>query len=127
MIWLREDAEVGASDWTYHMVRVAEYAQFMAKALINRDIFIRYETGRGDEEWQACYGNAVMTFNLDRLGSQWFLDGLHEGVHATVLHELAHDASQEHYSYEYITALESISGKAVSLALHRPDLFERFK
>jgi hypothetical protein len=108
---------------TAPVLAVVELIERIAPHLIGRAVHVSITP---DLSWNfaAAYGAGVLTINFGRLGTKWFTGSMAR-IMDLVVHELAHEKSGNHLSSEYHDALTEIAGKAVALALDRPDLFER--
>lgn len=116
------DAEQVPSDqWTLGMIKVEHYACRLHKALFDKPLYVeiyRMPTGEAAAE----YGHGRLAFNLSRLGRNWF-DSIRPDTTALLLHEFAHSEGRWH-DLEYYRNLQKLAGRAVHLALEKPDIFE---
>jgi hypothetical protein len=109
------------------MQQIGEYAKRLAKALVNREIRIRFYSRFG-EGIAASYDQATgtLSFNVARLGYEWFKQHIAADTTSLILHELAHE-NQRDPDYAHGPAfrrnLEILAGKAVMLALRQPSVF----
>jgi hypothetical protein len=109
------------------MQQIAEYAKRLGKALINREIRVRFYSRFG-EGVAASYDQATgtLSFNVASLGYDWFKQGIAAETTGTILHELAHE-DQRDPDYAHGPAfrrnLETLAGKTVMLALNQPRVF----
>lgn len=72
----------------------------------------------------ACYGDRVLTFNVSRLGEEWFEGPLERGQLDLIIHELGHEYEPNHYRKEYNDALTRLGAQATLLALNAPEIFD---
>jgi hypothetical protein len=110
------------SEWTDGMREVANYAKRIAKELIGRNIGVQmYRLPRG--EAMATWSMGVMGFNVSKTGKAWF-DKIGYWTTATILHELAHTNGLGH-NWEFQRQFETLAGRAVHLALDKPEIFKK--
>lgn len=117
---------------TDDMRRVRQYARQLYKALFRRDVEVKFYCDIHISE-AASYGMGILDFNVGRLGKAWFeennelVDGTHyvfgESVTSLLLHEFAHTKGIGHEP-TYYRSLEHLAGRAVHLALDRPEVFK---
>ncbi len=107
------------------MLRIADYAKRLAKALVNREIRVRFYSKFGDGV-AATYDQVTgtLSFNIATLGYDWFKQGITADTTAIILHELGHENPDYAHGPAFRRNLETVAGKAVMLALHQPDIFE---
>lgn len=82
--------------WTPGMAKVADYAEWLAKWLIGRDVAVDFQ--RSPQYFVAAYSPGHLTFNLQRLGHAWFDRPVLLNIDALLIHELAHDRVRDHLS-----------------------------
>jgi hypothetical protein len=110
------------------MQQIADYAKRLAKALVNREIRVRFYSKFGDGV-AATYDQVTgtLSFNVATLGYDWFKQGITADTTAIILHELGHE-NQRDPDYAHGPAFrrnfETVAGKAVVLALQQPGIFE---
>jgi hypothetical protein len=107
--------------WTEGMRKVAEYARFLARELM--DVQVTVSVVHTTNNFGACYGSGRLDFNLLRLGHKWFAQGISEGVDRLLIHEFAHQYSGDHLSEEYHDALCLLGARLKKLALDKPEAF----
>jgi hypothetical protein len=73
----------------------------------------------------ATYGSRTISFNVGRLGEEWF-EGPLEVINTLIIHEFAHEKSGNHLSEAYYDALTEIGAKMTTVALERPEIFHPF-
>jgi hypothetical protein len=110
------------------MQQIADYAKRLSKALVNRDIRVRFYSKFGDGV-AATYDHVTgtLSFNVASLGYDWFKQGITADTTAVILHELSHENQRDpDYAHgpSFRRNLETVAGKAVVLALQQPDIFE---
>lgn len=72
----------------------------------------------------AAYGSRRISFNVGKLGKDWFDGPIRQDQIDLVIHELGHEIEKNHLSRGYNDALTSIGAKAVMAALANPTLFD---
>jgi len=111
------------SEWTPGMKEVARYCEAMAEHLMDTHIQITMERERA-QNYGANYGSRHLTFNVLRLGKNWFdLKNNFQAITALMLHEFGHHESLNHLDERYHAALTKFGARLVTLALRRPDIF----
>lgn len=112
------------SDWTDGMKRVAAYAQDLGQELIGHAITVQIAR---EVTWpySATYGSGELTFNLGKLGHDWFNAGPCEEVDKLLLHEYAHEYESDHLSHLFHRAICKLGAKLASLALRKPEFFKK--
>lgn len=128
-----EDRWVPREKWTPAMKAVVAYSEDICRELIGSDIKVSILSDI-TESWLACYGSQGLVFNLGRLGHDFFNEGLFGfglvfrptlRLNALLIHELGHQFSSNHLSDEFHEALCRLGALLTSLALSKPDLFDR--
>lgn len=97
------DLPIDEDTWTPGMRKVADYAQRLAKVLL--DIDIKVDMRRSEQPFDACYGARTLGLNVRALGRKWFEEPNQERVDALLIHEYAHERVGNHLSEEYHTEL----------------------
>jgi hypothetical protein len=82
--------------WTPGMERVAEYAQALARDLLDIDLDVQFHST--PQYFAAAFGDKQLTFNLMRLGHRWFNEPDQQAVDALLIHEFAHHRVSDHLS-----------------------------
>ena len=91
---------IPTEEWTEGMKRIAAYAVFLGRELI--DVAISVSIVRTTNIFAACYGKGGrLDFNLFRLGHKFFDGGVTEEVDRLLIHEFGHQYSGDHLSEEY--------------------------
>ena len=115
---------VPEDEWTPAMRGMAEYAADCGWKLLRRAIRVHFEKGRMTSSWAANYSPGELIFNYDRLGKQWFEDGLREGVNDLLIHEYGHQYGSDHLSHTYHEAVTMLGAKLADIALDDPGFFK---
>jgi hypothetical protein len=123
-----DDAEnvqiVPPEKWTSGMKRIAEYAVFLGKDLMDVNVEVSFVNTTNN--FLACYAaGGDLHFNVFRLGHKWFEQGITEAVDELLLHEFGHQYSGDHLSEEYHVALTKLGAKLKTLALEKPEAFRQ--
>ena len=108
--------------WTAGMRGVAEYSRDLAWKLIGRDIEVIMEV-EPTQGYGANYGSRQLTFNVGRLGKDWFNHGITEAVNDLLLHELGHEFESNHLSADFYKTLTRLGAKLARLVLSDPAFF----
>lgn len=111
------------NDLTNGMRNIANYVKVLARELLNIKAnvsFYKMKNGYAGATWD----KSTQTLSLDvtRLGKSWF-DKIDYPQTSLILHELSHVEGNGH-DYQYINSLAKLSGKAVHLALDKPEVFK---
>jgi len=103
------------------MRRVRVYAKQLYRGLFGRELRVSFYSNPhiGDA---ADFGYGEVSFNVGSLGRAWF-DAIGEKATSLLLHEFAHTRGVGHEP-SYYRSLEELAGRAVHLALERPDVFK---
>jgi hypothetical protein len=108
-------------DPTPAMVRFEGFVRAFCKAASGVDVDVSYLKSFNAI---AAYGGRNMSFNVTRLGKQWFEGPLRQEQVDLVIHELGHEYEGNHLSRQYNDALTRLGARAVMLALENPGLFD---
>lgn len=114
------------SKLTDGMKRVRQYAKQLYRGLFpitscHRDLSVRFYCDIHIRE-SASYGTGELDFNIGDLGKAWF-DEIGENTTSLLLHEFAHTKGIGHEP-TYYRSLEDLAGRAVHLALDKPEIFK---
>lgn len=113
------------SSYTPGMRRIADFAVAMGQQLLRCTIRVKIVNEpirrAGLLAW---YGEQELTFNLGRLGRDWFEWGLNQNVLSLVLHELAHEKAGNHLDHSYHDALCDLGAAMAQVALDNPHIFD---
>lgn len=96
--------------WTPGMVQIAEYAQALAKELLEVDITV--EVVRDMQNFLAAYGSRRLMFNLQWLGHKFFNTPSQTRTDEILIHEFAHERVSNHLSEEFHNELCRLGSKA---------------
>ncbi len=110
-------------DPTPKMQKVMEYAKFLGRELIHKDINVRLFDSPGSNHL-AEWGSNTMHFNVAKLGKEWF-DKITPKVTSVIIHELAHVHGFGH-DYAYGEMVDKLSGEAVHLAFTKHEEFAKY-
>lgn len=99
---------------TDDMRKVSEYARFLARTLLHKDISVQFI--QVNNRVLADYGGGTLRFNVRLLGKAWF-EGSPDPKHTSlILHELAHDTDSDFSHHgDYVGALADLAAKAVHM------------
>ena len=111
--------------WTKGMANIAAYAEALGPLLIKRKVTVRIAS---DIAWPfaATYGQGSLTFNLGRLGHDWFKRGPTIAVNHLIIHEFGHNAESNHLDENFHEALCELGAKLADLAISNPGFFADF-
>jgi hypothetical protein len=111
--------------WTPGIANVVAYSKALGKALLGRTISV---TIASDITWpfSATYGNGSLTFNLGRLGHEFFNYGPTLPLNRLLIHEFGHETESNHLDEKYHEALCSLGASLAGLALTKPGFFADF-
>ncbi|MFW6172383.1 MAG: hypothetical protein ACOC5T_01375 [Elusimicrobiota bacterium] len=112
-------------DWTNGMSIVAQYSKNIAQEIIDTDIRVQFINETKDIRI-ASFGEKCLTFNVARLGHNFFNNFPKNMVQIDelLIHELAHYYSSDHLDSAYYDALCSLGAKLKRLALSAPEVFD---
>jgi len=111
---------ISEAKWTKGMKLMAQYVASVGKALIGKDTtvcFYRYFKDEAAARWD----DSGIRFNMAKLSKAWF-DNIGPEQTGLIVHEMAHCQGDGH-NWEYLKSFELLTGKAVHLALKRPEVF----
>lgn len=111
------------ANWSEGMLRISNFAHAAATELFGRDINVRFAN---EFTWpfNATYGPGDLTFNVAKLGHNFFNHGVTNDVIDLLIHEFGHHYSSDHLSREYYDALTDLGARMTRLALTNPELFK---
>jgi hypothetical protein len=110
-------------DPTLAMQKVAKYAKMLHQELIGTSCTIQFFSMNNCANL-AQYGNGCLSFCVTNLGKAWF-ETINPAVTSLILHEISHTSGDQHNN-EWQKNFERLAGKAVHLALEKPELFKEF-
>lgn len=110
--------------YTEGIKKFIRYAKWLAKKLIETDIFVVIANDRG---WgfTAAYGDERLTINVPRVGYSWFDNISSLQMNALLIHEFAHKYSGDHLSSDYHEALCDLGAKLARIAAKNPARFKK--
>lgn len=111
--------------WTPGMANIAAYAKALGPKLLQRQVSVRIAN---DFAWPfaATYGSGQLTFNVGRLGYDWFAHGPTAAVNELIIHEFGHEFESNHLDEGFHEALCRLGAKLTDLALNDPGFFHEF-
>ena len=118
----RSPNAIDVSEWTPGMVRVVDLAKTIARELLACEISVEIVREFG-WPYSATYGKGSLTFNLSKLGHDFFDNGITDDVNDLLIHEFGHHYAGDHLSSDYFNALTKLGAKMVRLALDKPEIF----
>lgn len=115
-------ARVPYDKWTEAMRRVVKYAKGLSWKLLGVTVDVDIVS---EVTWPygATYAPGILTFNLGRLGHDWFERGPAAHVDRLLIHEFGHHFSGDHLSEAYHDALCKLGAALGKLALEDPAFF----
>jgi hypothetical protein len=121
---LAETERVPRDQWTASMHRVADWAIYLARQLLDIDLEVRIinSVKAGTlATWQRLSGaQACLTLNVGRLGHVFFEAPIGVDVNDLLLHEMAHQIESNHLSDTYHDAICHLGAKLFELGLSEP-------
>jgi len=110
------------SKWTTEMKQIVAYAKRLYHELTGKTLEVSmYKMFQSSVA--ADFSNNLLRFNFSRLGYRWF-ESIRPEVTSLLLHEFAHTDGNGH-NWQYEKQLEILAGKAVHLALEKPEIFKK--
>jgi hypothetical protein len=106
------DRSIPEEQWTAGMRQVADYTRRVGVKLLGYVPGVRierYPFTKGNH--LANFGGRTMTYNYTRLGKTFFEAPDQREVDKLILHEFAHDKAINHFSDEFIHALERLGAE----------------
>ena len=113
--------------WTAGIRKVAAYAEYVAKHVLQTTITVKIVT---DVSWPfaATFGRSgELTLNVGRLGYSWFDAPYWTGVDELLTHEFGHWYAADHLSEDYHKAICKVAAGLVALALHDPQKMKELR
>ena len=112
--------------WSEGMALVHDYTVALAEKLLGASIRVVFVNTTN--EFDACYGELSLDYNIRRLGRKWFERGITEQVDALIIHELGHHrCGRGHLNEEYYQELCRLGARLKQLALDEPEFFKQFR
>lgn len=106
---------------TPEMEKVATLAKKIAKRLLDIDLKVYFIKSPQANE-SASFGGNTLTFNVSRLGKNWFNLTVSKYTLNLICHELGHHAGN-HTESSYHELLTKMAGELVIIALEEPEFF----
>ena len=120
--WVNADI-FQSEKWTQDMDNIVDYAKRLYKELFNESLNVSiYKMPKGEDLADFSSSLNLLRFNVSTLGKKWF-EGFHDYQTALLLHEFSHTEGEGH-DWKFDQQLMNLSGKAVHLALEKPDVFK---
>jgi hypothetical protein len=116
------DTRLPVEKWTPEIHATVAHAKRMGDALLHLEIDV--EVHLVNNSFLAWYGSRTLSFNLQRLGYEWFKLEPNESINDLIIHELGHQFCSDHLDSKYYKALTRLGAQMVDLALDQPELFE---
>lgn len=123
----RDPYEILPERYTAAMQRLVTYASEASERLLGKPIAVRlvdhyfWRPAHSKRFIAATYGRGQLTFNVPRVKIKDRRE-----VNRLLIHELAHDRSNDHLSEDYHDAQSDLGAELAELALERPDLLALF-
>ena len=115
------------NEWTTGMARVYGLTRQISEQVMGFAVdvdFVRVPRSKGGN-FLATYGNRKINFNISTLGKKWFGEKFTMTKFLDLLiHEMAHEYSDNHLSSDYYDGLSRLGAKIAVLALESPETFE---
>jgi hypothetical protein len=111
--------------WTDAMLNVSLFSRALGERLLNKTLTVQY-MNNPNTGTLAAYAPGRLIFNVGRLGYKWFEQGPRPAMFDLLIHEFAHDYSDDHLSGAYHDAMSDLGGRLTQLALEQPELFAKY-
>jgi hypothetical protein len=110
--------------YTDGIKKFIKYARWLAKKLIDTDIYVEIANDRG---WgfTATFGSERLIVNVPRVGYKWFDNISSLSMNSLLLHEFAHKYSSDHLSSDYHEAICDLGAKLARIAAKNPARFKK--
>jgi len=106
---------------------VASYTKMLGKELLGLSINVLIvESPRANYVATFQRDTNRLAFNRSTLDKAFFNETVSVETTSLILHELAHVSEGAHVDRSYVIELQVLGGKAVQLAIDRPELFKEF-
>lgn len=122
------DKIVPRNKWTDGMIDIADYSIWVAKHAIGKTITVSF-INDAMMTIAASFGHGHLSYNVGRLGYEWFNNGPTFDVDRLLIHELGHDethGSGDHLSHDYHKGLCRVGAKLKELAMREPEKMKSF-
>jgi hypothetical protein len=112
--------------WTPGMQNIAAYSKALGPRIIKQKVSVRFAN---DIAWpfNATYGSGSLTFNVGRLGYEFFNSGPTAAVNRLLIHEFGHNEEPNHLDNGFHEALCELGAALTGLALDDPGFFHEFQ
>lgn len=118
----RPERVIDPDNYTKGQRALVDYATELAWKLLGKSIDVRI-VSEVTQAYAASYGGSCLTFNLGRLGKQWFEDPIGRVHNELLLHEFAHNKVSDHLTHDFSDEVCRLSAKLVEIALTDPEFF----
>lgn len=120
-----KDVTVTPDKWPTGALALVRLFENVGVALLGHAIEI--QVVNDPRAYAACYGSRSLLLNLRRLGKEWFAScqpgaRVEEKHLDLLLHELAHEFAEDHFSEAYHKALSRLGAKLALMSVGRPEL-----
>lgn len=112
--------------YTEGIKQFVRYAKWLARKLMDRNLFVVVANDRG-WHFMGAYGGERLSVNVAKVGYAWFDDIGSEDMNAFLIHEFAHQYSMDHLSSDFHRACCRLGAKLAQVAAHSPAKFKRKK
>lgn len=123
----REEKEVPVGDYTEAMGAVVLFTEEVSVKLIGRRVRVRIINEPVKVPHAAYYGGGTLTFNMGKLGRDWFSTQIRPEHVELILHELAHERISDHLTRQFADEVGRLGVKLAWLALGSPEFFRGHK
>ena len=111
------------NEWTNEIRQIVDYAKRLHLELIDKPLRVSiYRLPNGASAADYSRSDSWLKFNYSNLGKAWFKE-IKPEVTSLLIHEFAHTEGDYH-NWEFQKNLEKLAGKAVHLALDKPEIFK---
>lgn len=107
---------------TKGMQKLKQFVGGLAEVLIGSKLYTAF-IDAPKANTLASYGGGVISFNISRLGPDWFEKGVTEAQLDITLHEIGHTMGEDHLSKEYNDALTKLAAKLAFYVADHPNFF----
>lgn len=123
----KEQKIIPREKWSDGMKKVADYSSEIGYVLLGKTVNVKIVSDIG---WPfgATFGpSGELTFNLGRLGHEWFDRAGFFHVDELLLHEFSHNEESDHLSHRFHDAICRLGAKMVQLAASGSDVFKKHR
>ena len=121
-----KDKYIDVEKWTDDMYKMANFARRLCKELLGFECKVAFYSDITSQYGAVWVFGSQLHYNIGKLGYKWFkTDGKYHAPDQIGLniHEMAHVEGNGHM-FGYQDKLEELAGKAVLLAIVKPEIFE---